>query len=208
VHGQRVRGLAFRTPGVACWAGRRPGRHASARLRGAERDRLAGRKPYLLLMNTDFEAFGPELVERYFQRSLFYGMYPSMFSRNAAENPYWRNPAWYGRDRPLFRRYIPLIRRIAEAGWQPVTEAVCEPAAILVERFGPVADGTVYYTLLNDGGTPVEGWLRPVAGAFPDPARVIATEFLSGERLAWSGQGWRVVMGAGASAVVGVERAP
>ena len=37
---------------------------------------MAGAKPYLLLMNTDFDAFTPDLVERYFQRSLFYGMWP------------------------------------------------------------------------------------------------------------------------------------
>ena len=37
---------------------------------------LAGAKPYLLLMNTDYDVFTPEMVERYFQRSLFYGMFP------------------------------------------------------------------------------------------------------------------------------------
>ena len=67
-------------------------------------------------MNTDYERFGTNYVERYFQRCLFYGMFPSMFSHNAADNPYWRNPAWYNRDRPLFKKYIPLIRRVAEAG--------------------------------------------------------------------------------------------
>ncbi|HEX6970910.1 MAG TPA: hypothetical protein VF234_01675, partial [Limnochordia bacterium] len=76
---------------------------------------LSGTKPYLLLMNTDFERFGP-YVERYFQRSLFYGFLPSMFSENASDNHYFRNPAWYERDRALFRRYIPVIRRIADAG--------------------------------------------------------------------------------------------
>ena len=80
---------------------------------------LSGGKPYLLLMNTDFDRFGPEIVEKYFQRSLFYGMYPSMFSHNAAENPYWENPRWYNRDRPLFQKYQPAIRRVAQAGWQP-----------------------------------------------------------------------------------------
>jgi hypothetical protein len=60
-------------------------------------------KPYLLLMNTRYDQFGTELVERYFQRALFYGIYPSMFSHNASENPYWRNPTWYNRDRALFK---------------------------------------------------------------------------------------------------------
>lgn len=111
---------------------------------------LSGAKPYLLLMNTDYNALTPDLVERYFQRALFYGMFPGMFSHNASENPYWQNPAWYNRDRHLFKQYQPLIKRIAEAGWQPVTGARSDHAAVFVERFGPDAGGSVYLTLLND----------------------------------------------------------
>jgi hypothetical protein len=90
-------------------------------------------KPYVLLMNTDYETFGGQ-VERYFQRCLFWGIYPSMFSHNAADNPYWQNPSWYNRDRALFRKYIPLIRRVAEAGWEPITHATAEGG--WVERYG------------------------------------------------------------------------
>jgi hypothetical protein len=111
---------------------------------------LSGGKPYLLLMNTDYTLFTPELVEIYFQRSLFYGMFPSMFSHNAASKPYWRNPKWYNRDRSLFKKYLPLIKRVAEAGWQPVTLASCDNPKIFVERFGPDAGRNVYFTLLND----------------------------------------------------------
>jgi len=94
---------------------------------------MSYRKPYLLLMNTDYDSFGGQ-VERYFQRCLFWGIYPSMFSHNAADNPYWRNPNWYNRDRPLFQKYIPLIRRVAEAGWEPITYATATGG--WVERYG------------------------------------------------------------------------
>lgn len=94
---------------------------------------MSYQKPYLLLMNTDYETFGGQ-VERYFQRCLFWGIYPSMFSHNAADNPYWHNPNWYNRDRPLFQKYIPLIRRVAEAGWEPVTHATADGG--WVERYG------------------------------------------------------------------------
>ena len=57
-------------------------------------------KPYLFLMNTPYDRFPPDRVEKYFQRALFYGMYPSMFSHNASQDPYWRAPRWYNRDRP------------------------------------------------------------------------------------------------------------
>jgi len=113
-------------------------------------------KPYLFLMNTYYDRFTPELVEKYFQRCLFYGMYPSMFSHNAAESPYWQAPELYNRDRPLFKRYIPLIKRIAEAGWEPVTYATSSADSIYVERFGPDAQGNVYLTLLNDSAEPQE----------------------------------------------------
>jgi hypothetical protein len=107
-------------------------------------------KPYLFLMNTRYENFPTELVEKYFQRSLFYGMYPSMFSHNASQDPYWRAPEFYNRDRHLFKRYIPMIKKIAEAGWEPLTHAVINNSAVYVERFGPDAEGNIYFTFMND----------------------------------------------------------
>lgn len=120
---------------------------------------MSGKKPYVLLMNTDYDALTPDLVERYFQRCLFYGMFPGMFSHNASENPYWRNPKWYNRDRALFKKYIPLAKRIAEAGWEPVTHAACANGNIWVERFGPDENGTAYFTLYNDTQETREGEL-------------------------------------------------
>src|SRR6185369_16371776 len=84
---------------------------------------MSAQKPYLLLMNTDYEKFTSVDVEKYFQRSLFYGVYPSMFSADAATKAYWDNPKWYNRDRPLFRKYIPILKRFSAAGWEPITEA-------------------------------------------------------------------------------------
>lgn len=111
---------------------------------------MSGAKPYLLLMNTDYDQFKPEYVEKYFQRAMFYGMFPGMFSHNASENPYWQNPRWYNRDRHLFKKYIPLIRAISEAGWQPVPQAKCNNEQIYIEQFGSKHKGTVYLTFYND----------------------------------------------------------
>ena len=93
-------------------------------------------KPYLLLQNNDYDQFGYDAVERYFQRCLFYGVFPSMFSANAADHAYWETPRWYNRDRPLFRKYIPAIQRLSRAGWEPVTYGRSDSAAVFVERFG------------------------------------------------------------------------
>ena len=110
---------------------------------------LSAKKPYLLLMNTDFNKFTPDYVERYFQRCLFYGMFPSLFSANAADHAYWETPAWYNRDRPLFKKYIPLIKTVSAAGWEPVTFARSSNPVVFVERFG-----THFFTLRNDSPTP------------------------------------------------------
>jgi hypothetical protein len=154
---------------------------------------LSGAKPYLMLMNTNYDKFGPDLVEKYFQRALFYGMWPGFFSHNAADNPYWQNPRWYERDRPLFRKYIPLIKQVAEAGWRPITDAVCDNEKILVERFGPDARGIVYLTLFNDSDTAHSGHvlidnraLGLARGARPQP--------LLGSEPARTGAGWEVTL--------------
>lgn len=168
---------------------------------------LSGAKPYLLLMNTDFDALAP-YVERYFQRCLFYGFYPSMFSHNASDNPYWQTPAWYNRDRPLFRKYLPVIRRVAEAGWQPVTGAACDNPAIWVERFGPDADGIRYYTLCTDSTKVQAGVLREDEAAAGSNTSFVTTELLSGAVVPRAGDGWAVQVPPQAAAVVRLEPGP
>ncbi len=113
---------------------------------------LCYRKPYCLLLNTDYNAFKPEWVELYFKRCTFYAIFPSFFSHNAADDPYWQNPALYNRDRPLFLKYIPVIRTLSRVGWEPIPHArVTEGGdGVYVERYGDdLADG-LYLTLFND----------------------------------------------------------
>jgi hypothetical protein len=114
---------------------------------------MSGGKPYLLLQNTDFEKFTPAYVEQYMQRALFYGMFPGFFSLDAATNPYWLNPNWYNRDRAHFKKYMPIIKAVAEAGWQPVTLATSDNPQVWIERFGTIGQ-TVYLTLHNNSTTP------------------------------------------------------
>ncbi|MDG0814343.1 hypothetical protein [Cohnella rhizosphaerae] len=111
---------------------------------------LSGAKPYLMLQNTDFTKFGHAYMERYMEKLLFYGIYPSAFSATAdnASN-YWKNASFYDRDRGLFLTYIPLVKAVAEAGWQPVTRASASQSSIAMERYG--AGDTVYLTLMNQG---------------------------------------------------------
>lgn len=108
---------------------------------------LCSQKPFCFLMNTDYEKFDHALVEKYFQRCMFWGMFPSFFSQNASTNCYFDNPKLYDRDRDLFKKYMPVIRQIASAGWQPITMAKASSAAVDVERFGPAKDGSLYFAV-------------------------------------------------------------
>ncbi|MFQ6097551.1 MAG: hypothetical protein ACE5O2_07460, partial [Armatimonadota bacterium] len=112
---------------------------------------MAWHKPYMFLMNTRYDDFPPPMVERYMQRCLFYGMFPGFFSHNASSDPYFGNPAWYNRDRHLFVKYMPIIRRVAEAGWEPITLATSDDDDVWVERFGRDMSEGVYFTVMNLG---------------------------------------------------------
>ena len=59
-----------------------------------------------------------------------------MFSVDAASNPYWDNPKWYNRDRPLFKKYIPVIQKLSTAGWEAITYATSDNLSVGVERYG------------------------------------------------------------------------
>jgi len=149
-------------------------------------------KPYLFLMNTRYEKFTIDLVEKYFQRSLFYGMYPSMFSHNAAEEPYWKAPEFYNRDRELFKKYLPLIKKIAEAGWEPITCAVSDNDAVYVERFGTDSDGNVYITLLNNSSETQEAYIAIMAGELGLANVQSVHDLISGESIDVSADGERL----------------
>ena len=63
-------------------------------------------------------------------------------------------------DRHLFKKYIPIIKRIAEAGWEPVTYAKTDNEALYTERYGPDENGNVYITVLNDSKEDQQGILK------------------------------------------------
>ena len=123
---------------------------------------LCYQKPYLLLMNVNFTKFDKNMVESYFKRSLFYGMHPSLFCGDFKQDGEWKRSRYWQtsdlveRDRELYLRYIPTIRTVAKAGWQPITHARVgaepgQPPRVWVERYGTWDPGAVYFTLLNTG---------------------------------------------------------
>lgn len=130
-------------------------------------------KPYCFLMNTRFEDFSHELVDRYMQRSLAYGMFPGFFSHNASQGHYFTRPELYNRDRPLFQKYVPICRMVAEAGWEPITGASSSDPHVYVERFGDR-----YFTVFNDSGES-----RSVTVQFDEPVKSGCRELVGDRQL-------------------------
>lgn len=132
---------------------------------------LCGKRPYGLLMNTDFDAWTRDDSRRYMMKCAAYGFFPGFFSHNAATKQYFETPELYNRDRPLFKQFIPVICEIARPGWEPVSDARAEPPSLLVERFQRGDEGPAYWTIHNPGGASVSGRLLirskrcPSAGA-------------------------------------------
>jgi hypothetical protein len=87
--------------------------------------------------------------EIYFEKMLAYGFFPSFFSVDASNDPYWQDMKKIENGRPFFRKYIPVIKQIASAGWEPVTYAHSDSPEIRVERFGNAAD--LFFTVRNNG---------------------------------------------------------
>jgi hypothetical protein len=117
---------------------------------------MSGAKPYLHLLDTHLATWTKEFTVQYFQICLLYGIWPSFEEDNTSEAPgYFSNPKLYERDRPVFKQFIPVLRKINYAGWQPLPYANASnagatansEASFSIERWGSAADGVVYWTL-------------------------------------------------------------
>jgi hypothetical protein len=102
------------------------------------------------LQNTDFKKVSQAEMESYMRLCAVYAIYPSAFSADAASNNYFEQPALYERDRPLFKKYVPIIRTLSLAGWQPVTDATADNTSVEIEAYGTNAiTGSHYLTVRN-----------------------------------------------------------
>jgi hypothetical protein len=115
---------------------------------------ISFQKPIVFLLNEGLndkaftEAPYPG-YEIYFEKMLAYGFFPSFFSVDASNDPYWQDKKKIENGRPFFKKYIPLIREIAAAGWEPVTFARTNNPDIRIERFGDKKK--FYLTIRNNG---------------------------------------------------------
>jgi len=115
-----------------------------------------------LLQEGNFKNPVPELtqreVEQYIKHQMFYGFYPGIATIGGEEKAgyigwkrYFGAPSQYERDRPLFNKYIPIIKELGKAGWEPVTYARTSSANVYIERFGSWEKGDLHLTIRNFG---------------------------------------------------------
>ena len=118
-------------------------------------------KPYCYLQNVDFEKFAYADMDNFMRHCVAYGLFPGCFSHNASEGHYFTRPEVYNRDRPLFKKYVPLCKMLSEAGWRPVNTLVASTdARVFVEQFG-----ARYVTVFNSARETVKVRLTAKAGA-------------------------------------------
>jgi hypothetical protein len=77
----------------------------------------------------------------YMNRCLLYAAEPSLFKIFSNTNDefyfsFFERPDWYNKYRPIFIDYVPLVRELGLAGWEPVPHANAADERVLVERFG------------------------------------------------------------------------
>ena len=114
-------------------------------------------KPYSPLLNTRFSQLPADYHVSYFHRSALYDIFPSYFNGDYFENGKWvtgrffDKPELYEQVRPLYKQFIPVLRRMYAAGWQPVALATVSDGC-RAERYGPAADGQeVLFAVYNPG---------------------------------------------------------
>jgi hypothetical protein len=107
---------------------------------------VAYHKPFVLLFTYDWPKpdLPREAVEEYVQSSVAFGIAPE--SREHIQ--------YAQRDADLYDKFMPILRQIARAGWEPVTYARASDPRVWLERFG-VRPGAgeggngLFFTLYN-----------------------------------------------------------
>ncbi|HUT90801.1 MAG TPA: carbohydrate binding domain-containing protein [Thermoguttaceae bacterium] len=106
---------------------------------------MAYRKPFLLLIYNIHDDAAK--MEHYYHLATLYGIYPSFANMRVYETP-----EMYAPVRALNDRFVPALRAITRAGWQPIPHAWASDPDVWLERWGPGSDGEVYLTAYNSAG--------------------------------------------------------
>ena len=147
---------------------------------------ISFQKPIVFLLNeglndTAFTKYPYVGYRIYFEKLLAYGFFPSFFSTNASSDPYWQDKQKIENGRPFFKKYIPIIKKIAAAGWQPVTFAHAVSPSLRIERFGDSTN--LYFTVRNNGSRTINTNLIIDSQALDISGNISAVELVSGKEI-------------------------
>ncbi|MEI6502792.1 MAG: hypothetical protein WCP21_17420, partial [Armatimonadota bacterium] len=161
---------------------------------------LLATKPYSPLLNTRFEKLPATFMTDYFHRSAVWGIFPSFFNGDYFENGEWKTARFFDipelceRVRPLYKQFIPILRRMHDAGWEPVTYARTDAPGIQIERYGPGAGQETLLAVFNGGKSAVAAKLSLDATALKLPASVKAAALVNPQVLNVTTEGKALVV--------------
>jgi hypothetical protein len=117
-------------------------------------------------------------TQKYFARCCAFGIMPSFYLGGYDPNStqYFEDPNYYERDRNIFKTYIPVIRKLSQAGWEPVREATVNDSEVFLERFG-----AEYITVFN----PSANSKNVTVTYLPSVINMTGRELISGNNVTW-----------------------
>lgn len=169
---------------------------------------ISFQKPIVFLLNeglndTAFTKYPYAGYQIYFEKLLGYGFFPSFFSVDASSNPYWQNKQKIENGRPFFKKYIPIIKKIADAGWQPVTFAREGSPFLRIERFGDSSN--LFFTVRNKGTKTISTNLVIDSHDLGISGKISALELISGKEIKMEGNKLVITITAGRTQVIEVK---
>jgi hypothetical protein len=90
-------------------------------------------------------------VEEFVNKSLCFAIFASTSSNFFTDTEYENHPHGYLRDKKLLDWFVPLVRQLSRAGWEPARCASVNNQAVSCERFG--TGDVVFFTLFNDSNS-------------------------------------------------------
>jgi len=150
---------------------------------------LLYQKPFCFLLKLmspeETRAFGIPRLRILLDWCLFFAVYPSI-----SEGIY-EDPEPY---RDLYRKYVPVVRALGTAGWEPVTHARTDNADIRVERYGYWSQGTLHFACRNFTDADASGKLTIDAEALKIGEGAVLRDAFTREKVDWQRSGGKITV--------------
>lgn len=132
---------------------------------------IAHHKPFLLLYYYNYPQMDlpREGVSEYIQSAVAFGIAPET-------RPFGKERA---RDLDLYNRFIPILRSLGRAGWEPIPHATCVEPGMWLERFGTGGANGLFLTLYNPTTTEATSAVDIDYKALGLPAKPSITEVVT-----------------------------